>query len=621
MIRRKSPDGVGSGEVEFTGRQLGRYHLLRLLGFGGMGEVYLANSKGVAGFEKLVTVKILRRQVSQNPDRVSDLLREAFIGVRLDHENIVQVLDLGEHEGMYFLVMEYVRGFSLREIIAFHAEMHETVPVRPLAHALRCVADALDYVHRVRGPHKKHLGLIHRDVSPSNILLGAEGRIKLSDFGVAGMAQDASRGGSVIGKPRYLPPEARHGDVATQGWDVYALGVVLHDMLCADPELERGASRIGERLKPIAELRPDCPQALVDIVEQASARTPGERLPTALAFRTLIDAAVPRQADDAEHWRTWLQGLFRREAFISRYGLLPHVEDLVPDLITREVVAPAVAYVETIVVDAQRPIRFGLSPALGVAAARAQGERVANWLKTRFEREVRPVVVGDYRALVDSIAEGEVDFAWMPPISFVHGADRGVGVVALAQRYGRPTYESAIIVREKSPLTTLGDLAGRSIAFVDRDSASGYLFAADLIGRELGRPSDVLKEQHFQGSHKAVCDAVRRGWVDAGVTYLVRDASERIVYSGWLDLGSADDGEPFRVLATTAAIPCDAIAHRPGLASGIVDRLASTLVDVEDDELGRIVLRDVFHTTGMMRADLRIYEAVREAMQRVAKLG
>ena len=219
-----------------------------------MGEVYLANSRGVAGFEKLVTVKLLRKQVSNNPDRVSDLLREAFIGVRLDHENIVQVLDLGEHEGTYFLVMEYVRGFSVRELIAFHADMREEIPIRPLVHSLRCIADALDYVHRVRGPHKKHLGLIHRDVSPSNILLGAEGRIKLSDFGVSGMAQDASRVGTIIGKPRYLPPEARHGDPATQGWDVYALGVVMHSLLAADPDVERGGSKIGEKLRLVGDL-------------------------------------------------------------------------------------------------------------------------------------------------------------------------------------------------------------------------------------------------------------------------------------------------------------------------------------------------------------------------------
>lgn len=605
--------------MEFTGRQLGRYHLLRLLGFGGMGEVYLANSKGVAGFEKLVTVKILRKSVSQNPDRVSDLLREAFIGVRLDHENIVQVLDLGQHEGTYFLVMEYVRGFSLRELITFHAEMKEQPPIRPIAHAVRSMADALDYVHRVRGPHKKHLGLIHRDVSPSNILLGAEGRIKLSDFGVAGMVHDASRAGTVIGKPRYLPPEARHGEPATQGWDVYALGVVLHSALAANPDVETG-SKIGERLPPIGQLRSDCPPHLIEVVEQATAREPGDRVPTASWFRKMLDVAVPKQADDAEHWRTWLQGLYRREAFVSRYGLLPHVEDLVPDLDTRQAQPPSVAYVETVVVDTQKPIRFGLSPALGVTAARAQGERVASWLRKRFDREVRPVVVGDYQALVESIAEGEVDFAWMPPISFVHGADRGVGVVALAQRYGRPTYESAIVVRADSPLVKLADLAGASVAFVDRDSASGYLYAADLIGRELGRPAAVLAELHFQGSHKAVCDAVRRTWVDAGVTYVVRDAAEQIVHSGWLDLGG-DDQAPLRVLATTAPIPCDAIAHRPGLATGLVERLAKTLVEVEDDEEGRGILREVFHTTGMMRADLRNYDSVREAMQRVAKLS
>lgn len=602
--------------MQFTGRQLGRYHLLRLLGFGGMGEVYLANSKGVAGFEKLVTVKILRRQVSENPERVSDLLREAFIGVRLDHENIVQVLDLGEHEGTYFLVMEYVRGFSLREVIAFHGEQHERMPVRPIAYALRCMADALDYVHRVRGPHKKHLGLIHRDVSPSNILLGAEGRIKLSDFGVAGMAQDAARAGTVIGKPRYIPPEARHGECATQSWDIYALGVVLHSALSGDADAERGSTQIGERLEPLSALRADCPPGLVELVERATARNPAERLGDAAAFRELLDNAVPRQADDAENWRSFLQPLYRREPFVTRYGVLPYVEDLVPDLASKEAQPPSVAYVETVVVDTQKPIRFGLSPALGVQAARTQGERIAAWLKKRFDREVRPVVVGDYTALVESISEGEVDFAWMPPISFVRAAERGVGVVALASRFGRPMYESAIVVRADSPLVDIDDLVGRTIAYVDRESASGYLFAADLIGRELGKPARVFREQHFQGSHKAVTDAVRNKWIDAGVTYLVRDTQGRIVHSGWLDLAEPQQ-VPMRVLATTAPIPCDAIAHRPGLATGLVDRLANTLVDIDSDAEGRGVLGEVFHTTGMMRADLRIYDAVRAAMQRV----
>lgn len=606
-----------------AGRQLGRYHLLRLLGFGGMGEVYLASSRGAAGFEKLVTVKILRKQVSHNPDRVSDLMREAFIGVRLDHENIVQVFDLGEHEGMYFLVMEYVRGFSLREVISFTAEHREPLGFRPIVHAIRCMADALDYLHRVRGPHRKQLGLIHRDVSPSNILLGAEGRIKLSDFGVAGMAQDATRSGAVIGKPRYLPPEARHGERATQGWDLYALGVVLHSAISGDADVEQsgnaGVSVIGARLRPIAETRPDCPRELVELVQRATARDSGSRLTDAAEFRQLLDAAIPRQADDVDYWKGWLHDLFRRDDFVQRFGVLPHVEDLVPGIEPQGSQPSSVAYVETVVVDAQRPVRFGISPALGAVAARTQAERVATWLRKKVERDVRPVLFGDYQALVDAIAEGEVDFAWMPPVSLVQAAERGVGVVAVAQRFGRPTYESAIVVKASSSMQTLADLRGKAIAFVDRHSASGYLFVADLIARELGRPADVFREQHFQGSHKAVCDSVLRGWVDAGTTYVVRDTDGRVVHSGWIDL--IESAGELRVLAVTDPIPCDAIAYRPGLASGLIDRLAKTIVDVEPaDAEGRAVLSDVFHTTGMVRAEMRIYDVVREALHRVSKL-
>jgi ABC-type phosphate/phosphonate transport system substrate-binding protein len=105
------------------------------------------------------------------------------------------------------------------------------------------------------------------------------------------------------------------------------------------------------------------------------------------------------------------------------------------------------------------------------------------------------------------------------------------------------------------------------------------------------------------------------------VTYIVRDTNDRIVHSGWLDLGTAD-GVALRMLATTAPIPCDAIAHRPGLASGMIERLAKTLTEVApDDEEARDVLGKIFHTSGMMRADLRNYDPVREAMQRVTKLS
>ena len=116
------------------------------------------------------------------------------------------------------------------------------------------------------------------------------------------------------------------------------------------------------------------------------------------------------------------------------------------------------------------------------------------------------------------------------------------------------------------------------------------------------------------GSHRGACEAVVRGWTEAAVTYVVRDDNQRIVHAGWLDRGGTAS---LRAIAFTAPIPCDALAHRPGLASGLVERLANAVVEIGDtDEEGAAIMREVFHTTAMMPADLRIYDAVRETMRR-----
>jgi serine/threonine-protein kinase len=578
-----------------------------------MGEVFLANSVGAAGFAKLVTVKMLRRHASDDLDRVRELVREAFIGVRLDHENIVQVLDLDQHDAVYFVVMEYVRGFSLRDVISFANAQGEPLPIAPVIHVARCIADALDYVHHIRGPRKKHLGLIHRDVSPSNILLGAEGRIKLADFGVALVASDAS--GPLIGKPKYLPPEAAHGETPTQGWDVYALAVVIHAALTGEVDLDRSSPHaIGPALRSLLEARPDCPPAIGELV----ARDPTARIVDAASFRRALDEVMPRRADDAEQWRSFVQSVYQRERFIARYGLLPHIEDLIPDIESSGPVEKAPAgYEHTAIVE--KPLRFGMSPARGIQAARAQGERVAGWLRKRLDRDVRAVVLADYHALTEALVDGQIDFAWMPPIPFLSAAERGAGVLAVFERDGRPAYESAIFVRDDAPIREVSDLASKSMGFVDRDSASGYLFAADLIMRALGRPEHVLREHHFHGSHQAVCEAVVRGWTDAGTTYAVRDRGGRLLHSGWLDL-PAGERDKLRAIAFAGPIPCDNLAHRPGLQREMIDGLARALVETSDAE-GLTILGDVFHTTGMLRADLRLYDPLRVVLRRTTKLA
>jgi serine/threonine-protein kinase len=192
-----------------------------------MGEVHLAVVRGAAGFEKLVAIKFLEDRLVRDRELTRGLLREAFLGVQLDHEHIVSVLDLGEDEQRTFIVMEYVRGFTLAHVLSHLDAIGQGMPLAAALHVVRATLDALAYLHRVRGTDGKALGLVHGDVSPSNVLLGGDGRIKLSDFGVATIGTDPEPG-TVAGKLQYLPPEAFAGVPRSLAWDVYAVEALLY---------------------------------------------------------------------------------------------------------------------------------------------------------------------------------------------------------------------------------------------------------------------------------------------------------------------------------------------------------------------------------------------------------
>ena len=200
----------------------GRYQLRRLLGEGGMGQVYLASATGSAGFEKRVALKMLGAEQAMDAGLVRSLEREALIGVQLDHENLVQILDYGEHGGRAFIAMEYVRGFSLGSVIKHTKGQGRTIPIGILVHIARKVAEALNYMHHLVDGEGRPLELIHGDVSPSNVLLATDGRIKLTDFGITALSKEIRGERAVAGKPGYLPPEALLGAPHNQAWDVYA---------------------------------------------------------------------------------------------------------------------------------------------------------------------------------------------------------------------------------------------------------------------------------------------------------------------------------------------------------------------------------------------------------------
>jgi phosphate/phosphite/phosphonate ABC transporter binding protein len=220
-------------------------------------------------------------------------------------------------------------------------------------------------------------------------------------------------------------------------------------------------------------------------------------------------------------------------------------------------------------------------------------------------------VLADYRSLVDCLSTGALDLAWMPPAAFVASAQRGARALVVASRLGKTTYHSAIIARRDTPISELADLRGRPLAWVDRESASGYLFAYAELARHLG--ADVLGRQHFVGSHRAVCEAVADGWAAAGATYVILDDGGQVATSGWHErLGPRAD--EIKVLQFTRPIPGDNVACRPGLDPQLEKGLVSALVELAKDDEGRAILRDVFRADELVPEPGDIYGDVRDTL-------
>src|SRR6266849_4808028 len=249
---------------------LGKYKLVKLIASGGMAEVYLARQAGAAGFEKLICLKRILPHLARDKQFVDMFLNEARLAAQLDHPNIVSIFDLGEANGNYFIAMEFIDGPSLRAVHKRAAERNELLPIPEIVKIISMAAGGLQYAHDLTDAQGKPLGLVHRDISPDNILVHRNGSAKVVDFGIAKAANSsgATRTGTLKGKVAYMPPEQLRGETLDRRTDVFALGVVLYELLAGRRPWE-GTSEvalIGQIMTqdpaPLAELRPEVPEEL-----------------------------------------------------------------------------------------------------------------------------------------------------------------------------------------------------------------------------------------------------------------------------------------------------------------------------------------------------------------------
>jgi len=308
--RVSSPPGKPreAEEAPLIGRVvLGRYRVLCLLARGGMGEVYLARSEGALGFHKPVVIKRVLAEHAENQAIIDLFRREARVMSNLRHPNIVSVLDFGEDGGDHLLVIEYVHGFHLGRWLRWTSKRGGFPVERAVQITLEVLA-ALDSAHGARSPDGASLGIVHRDVSPGNVLIDVEGMVKLADFGVARMQGEHTvvedDQVSVRGKFPYLSAELFDGTAATPASDTYAAAVVLDEMLRGEnafrmKNVTETLTRVLKYTPPsLASVRSDVPPALAAVIQRALAKRQQDRFESAAAFAAAL-REVRTSTDDA----------------------------------------------------------------------------------------------------------------------------------------------------------------------------------------------------------------------------------------------------------------------------------------------------------------------------------
>jgi tRNA A-37 threonylcarbamoyl transferase component Bud32 len=321
----KKPSASLAGDVTY-----GPYRLLEKVAVGGMAEVFRAKRSGVEGFEKVVAVKRILSHLSDNKEFVDMFIDEAKMVAGLAHPNIVQIFDLGKIEKSYYIAMEYVRGRDLRTILRRGRDRNLRVPLDLTTFVVSRVCSALEYAHRAKDETGRPMMIVHRDISPQNILISFEGDVKLTDFGIAKAATKASitDRGALRGKLLYMSPEQAWGKPIDRRSDIFSLGIVFYEMLTDQkPFLGNSEMSILEMVReckvaPPSSLNPRIPEKLERVVMKSLERDPEVRYQDgAEMHRDLERVLHERQPPTAAGLARFLELLFEQD---ERGDPVPH---------------------------------------------------------------------------------------------------------------------------------------------------------------------------------------------------------------------------------------------------------------------------------------------------------
>jgi len=323
---------------------IGRYALYGEIAKGGMATVYFGRLHGAVGFSRTVAIKRLHPHYTSDADFVQMFVEEARLAARVQHPNVVSTLDVIAKDGELMLVMEYIQGESLSRLMSACRARNERIPWRIIAAIINSVLSGLHAAHEAKNERGEPLGIVHRDMSPQNVMVGADGVVRVFDFGVAkasGRAQD-TRQGQFKGKLAYAAPEQLAGQPIDRRVDIYAATVVLWEMVCnrrmfkADDEMQLYAMVREGRIEPPGHHVSDMPAGLEAIIMRGLATDPQHRFASAREMAIALEEVMPHAS--AREVTEWV-GRVAKQKLDERAKLIAEIETNTPVIVSDQAVA------------------------------------------------------------------------------------------------------------------------------------------------------------------------------------------------------------------------------------------------------------------------------------------
>ena len=645
--------------------RLGRYEILARIAKGGMAEIFLARQKGMVGFSKLVVVKRILPHMAEDPVLLDMFMQEARLAALINHPNVVQIHDVGQYEGSYFIAMEYIEGASVAAMCRLVHHRRTAIPFPVAGEMVAQVCDGLHAAHELTGNDGQPVGLVHRDISPQNLMVSSSGQVKVLDFGIAKArgSQVRTDAGQIKGKYPYMSPEQCEGGHLTRCTDIFSLGIVFYEMVVAKRLFKRRTElatmkAITEETLPLPhEKRPDLPLEISRIILRALERRPERRFADAAELgrtvrRTLADLGHPTNPSLlADYLRGECAELLEARASALRRvqrptRRIPSVLDLdgldeetgsgpalptVPDSpssmarergkvsTTRKVLLLSllvlslsaaggglVRHFQVAPHPSGPPLTFGLPPSFPAAVGLREFRPLLDYLEERVGRRIELTVAANYRELSDKLLNGEVHVAMLPALQYVlaRSSNPALRVLVSMVHDGTRSYQGYIIARDKDIFTSLAQLQGHKFCYVDTGSTSGYLLARFHFREKGLDPDQIFSSTHMSGNHIKVMRDVLSGRCDAGA-----------IYSGAL-LSADRLGIPasqLKLVAITGKMPYDIFAVSPELKSKLVKALREAFLGFKPEvALGRKNIGETFRISGFVAPSLEEFRLVEQ---------